>query len=39
MRKKPFKKQTQIKEQSIRKTQYSEKRRRHYAFGFLAGEY
>ena len=39
MGKKPLKKQTRLKEQSVRKIQYSEKRPRHYAFGFLVGEY
>jgi hypothetical protein len=39
MGKKPLKKQTRLKEQEVRKIQYSEKRQRHYAFGFLVGEY
>jgi len=39
MGKKPLKKQTQLKKQDVRKIQYSEKRQRHYAFGFLVGEY
>jgi hypothetical protein len=39
MGKKPIKKQTQLKEQDVRKIQYSEKRQRYYAFGFLVGEY
>ena len=39
MGKKPLKKQTRLKEQEVIKIQYSEKRQRHYAFGFLVGEY
>ena len=39
MRKKPLKKQTQLKKQDLKKIQYSEKRQRYYAFGFLVGEY
>lgn len=39
MGKKPLKKQTQLKKQNERKNQYSEKQQRHYAFGFLIGDY
>jgi hypothetical protein len=39
MGKKPLKKQTPLKKQGERKNQYSEKRQRHYAFGFLIGDY
>jgi hypothetical protein len=37
--KKHLKKQDRSKEQQGRKIQCSEKRQRHYAFGFLVGEY
>jgi hypothetical protein len=39
MGKRPIKKQTFLKEQKERKIHYSKKRQRHYAFGFLVGEY
>jgi hypothetical protein len=39
MGKKPLKKQIFLKEQKVRKIQYSKKPQRHYAFGFLVGEY
>lgn len=39
MVKKHLKKQIQLKEKQIRKTDYSEKRQHYYAFGFLIGEY
>jgi hypothetical protein len=39
MRKKPLKQLTQLKKQDLKKIQYSEKRQRYYAFGFLVGEY
>jgi len=39
MGKKPLKKQTSLKKQEERKNQYSEKRQRYYAFGFLIGDY
>jgi len=39
MAKKHVKKQLQRKENSAKKSGFSEKRQRHYAFGFLVGEY
>ena len=39
MDKKPIKKQTYLKEKKIRKYNYSQKHQRHYAFGFLIGDY
>jgi len=39
MGKKPLKKQVRLKDQQGKKIQNSEKRQRHYAFGFLVGEY
>jgi hypothetical protein len=39
MVKKHIKKQKQIKNNSREKSDFSEKRQRHYAFGFLVGEY
>jgi hypothetical protein len=39
MAKKHIKKQTQTKDGKEKKSGYSEKRQRHYAFGFLVGEY
>jgi hypothetical protein len=39
MGKKAIKKQTFLKESKERKIQYSNKRQRHYAFGFLVGDY
>jgi hypothetical protein len=39
MAKKQIKKQTQTKDDKEKKPEYSEKRQRHYAFGFLVGEY
>jgi hypothetical protein len=39
MAKKHIKKQTQIKHDKEKKSRYSEKRQRYYAFGFLIGEY
>jgi len=39
MEKKHLKKQTFLKKQKVRKIQSSKKPQRHYAFGFLVGEY
>jgi hypothetical protein len=39
MAKKQIKKQTQTKDDKEKKPGYPEKRQRHYAFGFLVGEY
>ncbi len=39
MTKKQIKKQTQTKQNTAEKSHFSEKRQRHYAFGFLVGEY
>jgi hypothetical protein len=39
MAKKHIKKQTQVKDSQTKKPSFSEKRQRHYAFGFLIGEY
>jgi hypothetical protein len=39
MGKKPLKKQIPLKKQPEPKNQYSEKRQRYYAFGFLIGDY
>ena len=39
MAKKHIKKQIQTKDNNTEKSDFSEKRQRHYAFGFLVGEY
>jgi hypothetical protein len=39
MAKKPIKRQERIKDNQKGKSVFSEKRQRHYAFGFLVGEY
>jgi len=39
MPKKHIKKQVQTKRNTVRKSGFTEKRQRHYAFGFLVGEY
>jgi len=39
MAKKQIKKQIRIKQNTAEKPDFSEKRQRHYAFGFLIGEY
>jgi hypothetical protein len=39
MAKRHSKKQTKVKDSQTKKTSFSEKRQRNYAFGFLIGEY
>jgi hypothetical protein len=39
MTKKQIKKHIQTKQNTAEKSNFSEKRQRHYAFGFLVGEY
>jgi len=39
MAKKHNKKQIRTKQNTVEKSGFSEKRQRHYAFGFLVGEY